>query len=76
MVKYNVRESSYRYPKITIKDEALFIAVRLAKAGYYGGDPDAIMKAPAITVLRVIQYEEFERDYTEAARQLNKESAS
>jgi len=52
----------------------LFYAIRLAKAGYYGGDPDAVKKSPLDTVLAIIQYENFEADLQKAYKELNSEN--
>jgi len=45
--------------------------MKLAKAGYYGGNPDAVLEAPLNTVLAIIQYENFTRDVESAFRDLN-----
>lgn len=45
--------------------------MRLAKLGYYGGDPDNVRVAPVTTVLDVLNYEAFESDYQETDRELN-----
>ncbi len=42
---------------------AMFYAIRLAKSGYYGGNPQAILRAPVDIVMNIINYEAFERDY-------------
>lgn len=46
--------------------------MRLAKAGYYGGDPDAVKAAPADTVLTILHYEAFETAYEIAYSELNR----
>ena len=51
---------------------ALAIALRLAKAGYWQGDPGRILKAPADEVIGVLQYENFCSDYERAVIDLNK----
>lgn len=45
--------------------------VKLAKQGYYGGDPDKVGKAPVTTVLNILCYETFEADYKLASKELN-----
>jgi hypothetical protein len=52
---------------------ALGVSLRLAKAGYWQGDPGRIMRAPADEVLAVLQYENFNSDYERATFELNKE---
>lgn len=44
---------------------------RLAKLGYMGGDPDAVINAPADTVESIIEYEAFESDYEKEYLALN-----
>lgn len=53
----------------------MIIALRLAKAGYAGGDPERILKMRADFVLAAIQYEKFVKDYEGAFIELNKEDA-
>lgn len=50
----------------------MVIAVKLAKAGYYGGDPQAVLRAPADIVLAALQYEAFSSDYERTYMELNK----
>jgi len=52
----------------------LFICLRVAKLGYYGGNPDEVKNAPVDTVMGVLNYEKFEADYKETTRELNNES--
>lgn len=49
--------------------------MKLAKAGYYGGDPDKILSAPLATVLSIMHYEDFTHDVERAYRELNDEAA-
>lgn len=51
---------------------ALGISLRLAKAGWWEGDPGKIMRAPADEVLAAVQYENFLSDYEYATYELNK----
>ncbi len=46
------------------------MALRLAKAGYYGGDPAAVLDAPAPMVLQIMQFEEFTAEYEAACYDL------
>jgi hypothetical protein len=52
----------------------MMIALRLAKAGYAGGDPERVLKMRADIVLAAIQYEKFVSDYENAFIELNKEA--
>ncbi len=52
---------------------ALLTALRLAKGGWWGGDPGKIMKAPADEVMQAVAYDEFVSDYERAIYDLNKE---
>jgi len=49
----------------------MLVAFRLAKAGYYGGDPEAVLRARADTVLSLVQYEIFLNEYQEEEYLLN-----
>jgi len=40
----------------------MYNTIRLAKAGYYGGSPEAILNAPVDIVMHLIHYEQFEID--------------
>lgn len=40
----------------------MYNTIRLAKAGYYGGNPEAILNAPVDVVMHLIHYEQFEID--------------
>jgi hypothetical protein len=46
--------------------------MRIAKAGYFGGDPNQVMRAPADIVESVLDYEAFESDYQNEYLALNK----
>lgn len=50
----------------------LFIAARLAKAGYFGGDPQAVLEASVITVKSLLDYEAFEGEYEKEYIALNR----
>jgi len=49
----------------------LIIALRLAKAGYGGGDPNRILAMPVDIVMAMIQYEIFLNQYEKAYIKLN-----
>ena len=44
----------------------------LAKAGWWGGDPVAVRKAPADEVLTALEYVEFSAEYERRTLLLNK----
>ena len=48
------------------------IALRLAKAGYGGGDPGSVLKMRADLVIAAAQYEIFVSDYERAYIELNR----
>lgn len=50
----------------------MLIAFRLAKAGYFGGNPELAMQARVDVVIGLFEYEKFLNDYEEAFRELNK----
>lgn len=68
------RAGVWREPEIKIENEAIFICVRVAKLGYYGGNPDKVKKAPVDTVMAILAYEKFELEYKETAEEINNES--
>lgn len=49
----------------------MFTAIRLAKAGYFGGNPQNVLTSPVDIVESVIDYEQFEADYHEEYMALN-----
>jgi hypothetical protein len=55
---------------------ALGLALKLARAGYWQGDPGRIMQAPSDEVLAALQYEEFVAEYESATIELNREKAN
>ena len=52
-----------------------FIACKLAKAGYFGGNPSNVMEADVRTVFDVLSFERFESDYISVYNELNKEGS-
>lgn len=48
------------------------LALRLAKAGWWGGDPDAVEAAPVDSVLDAAELEKFDADYERAWLALNR----
>ena len=54
---------------------ALVVALRLARQGYYGGDPERVLKAPSDMVLAAADYEGFLADYEMAYYELNRSNA-
>lgn len=48
------------------------LALRLAKGGWWGGDPGKVLAAPVDEVLEAVQYEAFLGDYEQALIELNK----
>lgn len=49
-----------------LADEATVVALKLARAGYWGGDPGAVKRAPLDEVLAAADYEDFVGDYEAA----------
>ena len=49
------------------------IALKLARQGWWGGDPGTVMRAPADEVIEAAQYENFVSDYETGIFELNKE---
>lgn len=50
------------------------ISLRLASGGWWGGDPVAVMEAPADAVLLALQYEDFKGSYESEMINLNREN--
>jgi len=48
------------------------IALRLAKAGYWGGDPEKIMSARVDFVLDAFEFELFQVEYEDVLHEMNK----
>jgi hypothetical protein len=48
------------------------VALRLAKAGYYGGDPGRVKSAPVGDVLNALAYEGFIGEYEAVEYEMNK----
>ena len=52
------------------------MALRLAKEGFMGGNPDAILEAPTATVIAMMEYISYLGEYQETYLQLNKDTKS
>jgi hypothetical protein len=48
------------------------IALKLAKAGYFGGDPSAVLQGDVSMVLAAFEYEVFQGDYEDIYYEINK----
>ena len=71
-VENPIRNDKIRYPRVRITADAdICIAVRLAKAGYYGGDPEQVLNARTDLVLHAYNYENFARDLDATFTELN-----
>ena len=51
----------------------MVIALKLAKAGYGGGDPEKVLQMPADIVMAAVQYEQFLAESERTWLELNKE---
>ena len=49
------------------------IALRLAKSGYWGGDPERVLSARVDLVIDAMYYERMTAEYEAAEYELNKE---
>lgn len=71
-----IREEAGQYkrrPKVEIDDQLAFTSIRLAKAGYFNGDPVAVLRAPVDVVENILSYEDFASEYETEYVELNKE---
>lgn len=48
------------------------IALRLAKDGYGGGDPEKVLRMRSDLVVAAVQYEKFRNDYERTYYEINK----
>jgi hypothetical protein len=51
----------------------MMVALRLAKAGYAGGDPERVLKMRADFVISALQYETFLNEYERTYVEINRE---
>ena len=65
-------DNNFNYPKIEIKDEFMFNILKLAKAGYYNGNVEKILKAPSDIILKLFQFEKFNYNYELNFHELNR----
>ena len=64
----------FRYPEVDNQAGfALTQALRLAKAGWFGGDPEKVLEAPGDIVLAILQYETFSAQYERRFIEINRE---
>lgn len=52
------------------------IAFNLSKKGYFGGDPERILKAPVDLVIGALKFEDTVSDYENTYMELNKDGRS
>jgi hypothetical protein len=50
----------------------MLVAVRLAKSGYFQGDPEKVLQADADHVLMLVNYDTFLSNYEKVYFELNK----
>ena len=55
---------------------ALFLAIRLAKSGFCGGDPEAILHKRTDVVIGMMEYLNFTSDYEDTWAELNRKEQS
>lgn len=65
------RTDDFVSPRIKIEDEALYIAIGIAKKGFYGGDPEKVLNAPVSMIQSIERFEAFENDYVDTFKELN-----
>lgn len=53
-------------------DDSLVVAIRLAKEGFMGGNPVAILRSPVDVVLAMLEFSGFLIDYQDAYREMNR----
>lgn len=56
-------------------DDCVVIALRLADGGGWGGDPLAVLAAPADIVMLTVSYQNFKGEYESELMRLNKAEA-
>lgn len=54
----------------------MYVALILAKSGWWGGDPGKVLNAPADEVMLALQFGSFRSDYERTYVDLNKEKDS
>ena len=65
-------QNKRKRPDYTITDETLFLSVKLAKLGYFGGDPLAVQQGRVDIVEAILAYETFEASYDNECEALNR----
>lgn len=50
------------------------ICLKIAKMGYYGGNPDFVRKAPVDDIISILDYENYNIEYEKKFADLNRES--
>lgn len=48
------------------------LALRLAKVGYFGGDPERVLNGRVDLVLEALEYERFQGEYEDVYYEINK----
>ena len=64
-------DGDWRRPEVYIGDELRFLKIKIAKSGYYGGNPHFVGEAPVTDVLDILSFEKFQDGYAATERELN-----
>ena len=49
----------------------MFTAIKLAKSGYFEGDPSKVLQAPCDIVMNILRYEAEEKEFNDCYRAIN-----
>lgn len=70
----NAVHDGSRKPRVEINaGDALFVALRLAREGWCGGDPEKVLATRVDLVVAMMQYEIYKTEYERAWIELNRE---
>ena len=54
----------------------MMVALKIAKLGYYSGDPEKVLNANVDHVLSILDYESFNNDFERVFSEINKPEGS
>jgi len=49
----------------------MFLGIKIAKLGYFNGNPELVLQAPCDVVIQILKFEAMENKYNECYRSLN-----
>ena len=70
----NPIRNNWKLPTIRTTDRLTYVALQIAKSGFFSGNPELVLNSPVDIVLKTYHYINFIQDYEDTSIELNKEN--